>query len=93
MDRNRQSLAKPNSQVVHKSYPEPVDRTCGQMSGQLVENRGTTSGKRGRTSALSTFARLACTTAPQGLCIRKGPWAGVTTLSPPSTAPITTTFL
>jgi len=35
-----QIVAKINSQVVHKSYPEPVDRRCGQTGGQPVENQG-----------------------------------------------------
>ena len=49
-----QIVAKINSQVIHKSYPEPVDYSCGQTGGQPVENQGMTGGQPGKTPAAST---------------------------------------
>ncbi len=46
-----QIVANINSQVVHKSYPEPVDGACGQTGGEPVENQGMTGGQPGKTLA------------------------------------------
>jgi len=35
-----QTVAKINPQVIHKGYPEPVERPCGKTGGQPVENQG-----------------------------------------------------
>ena len=88
-----QNVAKINSQVVHKSYPEPVDHSCGQTGGQLVENQGMTGGQAGKTLVTSTHTRYLSTLNAHALCRKNGLRTGKTTFSPESTAPITTTFL
>ena len=88
-----QIVAKINSQVVHKSYPEPVDYRCGQTGGQPVENQGMTGGQPGKTLAPSTRAPRPSTLSAHALCTKNGLRTGKTSFSPESTAPITTTFL
>ena len=88
-----QIVAKINSQVVHKSYPEPVDYSCGQTGGQLVENQGMTGGQPGKTPGASTHTLFLSTLNTHALCTKNGPRTGKTLFSPESTAPITTTFL
>src|ERR1700728_2096828 len=88
-----QNVAKINSQVVHKSYPEPVDRPCGQTGGEPVENQGMTGGQPGKTLLASTHTPRPSTLSAHPLCTKMGCELGKTRFSPESTAPITTTFL
>ena len=76
-----QTVAKINSQVIHKGYPEPVERPCGQTGGELVENRGMTGGQPGKTLPLSTYPPQLSTVRPHALCIKNGLRPGKTTFS------------
>src|SRR5690348_598396 len=67
-----QVVAKINSQVVHKSYPEPVDRRCGQTGGQPVENRGMTGGQPGKTPSPSTHTPRPSTLSTHARCTKMG---------------------
>ena len=67
-----QIVAKINSQVVHMSYPEPVDHSCGQTGGEPVENQGMTGGQPGKTPVASTHTPRPSTPSAHPLCTKKG---------------------
>ena len=61
-----------NSQVVHMSYPEPVDGSCGQTGGEPVENQGMTGGQPGKTLLASTHTPRPSTLSAHPLCTKMG---------------------
>ena len=76
-----QTVAKINSQVIHKGYPEPVEESCGKTGGQPVENQGITGGQPGKTPPKSTPTAQLSTVRPQWVCIKNGLRPGKTTFS------------